>query len=97
MHWQGPIDWRTVRNSGVSFASIKVTEAGDFSDPMFDEHWRGAQATSVLWGHITIITSVAPPANRPAGSSGMPRKKADLPHALDMEEPPYQILHPVPR
>ena len=35
--WQGPIDWRQAKASGVSFVFIKATEGGDVADPMFQD------------------------------------------------------------
>ncbi len=66
--WQGPIDWHTAKASGVSFTFIKATEGGDFADPLFDEHRRGAQAARVPWGPITTTISAVPPPNRRGGS-----------------------------
>jgi lysozyme len=45
--YQGNIDWRAVRNSGVAFAFIKATEGKDRVDPKFDEYWREARAAGI--------------------------------------------------
>ena len=48
--WQGDIDWRQLRASGVSFAFIKATEGGDHIDSRFLENWREAKAAGVPTG-----------------------------------------------
>lgn len=45
--WNGDIDWRKVRQSGVSFAFIKATEGKDRVDSRFDEYWRAARAAGI--------------------------------------------------
>lgn len=72
--WQGPIDWRTAKASGVSFAFLKATEGGDVADPLFDDHRRGAQAAGVPWGLIITIISADRPGNRRVGSFRTSRK-----------------------
>jgi lysozyme len=45
--WNGDIDWRQVRGSGVAFAFIKATEGKDNIDNRFHENWRAAKAAGV--------------------------------------------------
>src|SRR5919106_2541264 len=58
---QDIIDWRRVAADGITFAYIKATEGGDFTDDRFEENWRGAQDTGL--DRAPTITS---PCARPA-------------------------------
>jgi len=87
--WQGPIDWHTAKASGVSFAFIKATEGGDFTDPMFDEHRSGAQAAGVPWGAYHYYYFCRPAAEQARWFIEHVPKGADLPHVLDMEWTPH--------
>ena len=49
-HWQGSINWNSVRNSGVEFAFIKATEGVDFVDSRFHQNMQGATSAGVLAG-----------------------------------------------
>lgn len=72
--YQGNIDWVTVAADDISFAYIKATEGGDFTDRDFDDNWRGAGAAGIDRGayhYFTLCTdgiaqarhflSIAPP------------------------------------
>ena len=41
-HWNGAIDWKKVKESGVEFAIIKATEADYFLDDKWEFNWRAA-------------------------------------------------------
>lgn len=45
--WNGDVDWRAVKKSGVAFVFIKATEGGDMLDPRFHEYWQGARAAGI--------------------------------------------------
>jgi lysozyme len=49
-HYQGEVDWRSVAESGVSFAFIKATDGIDDIDPRFAQNWAGAKAAGVVRG-----------------------------------------------
>lgn len=87
--WQGPIDWRTAKASGVSFAFLKATEGGDFADPLFDDHRRGAQAAGVPWGAYHYYYFCRPAREQAQWFIKNVPKGADLPHVLDMEWTPH--------
>ena len=46
----GDIDWGAVKRSGISFAYLKTTEGGDFSDPKFMDNWKEAEAAGITRG-----------------------------------------------
>lgn len=45
--WNGDVDWRQVKKSGVSFVFIKATEGKDRLDPRFREYWQGASEAGI--------------------------------------------------
>jgi lysozyme len=55
-HHQGPIGWDRVADNGVSFAYIKATEGGDFTDRRFHENWRGAAGAGLARGAYHFFT-----------------------------------------
>lgn len=50
--WQGEIDWKKVKASGVEFAIIRAGYGNDISqkDPMFDTNMKNAQAAGIKCG-----------------------------------------------
>ena len=47
---QGAIEWRRVREAGVRFAFVRVSDGSTFADPMFARHWADARRARVLRG-----------------------------------------------
>jgi GH25 family lysozyme M1 (1,4-beta-N-acetylmuramidase) len=60
-HWQGSINWNSVKNSGVQFAFVKATEGIDYVDPQFHANMQGAKAAGVHVGayHFCRLDSYA--------------------------------------
>ena len=86
----------TAKASGVSFVFMKATEGGDFTDPMFDEHRRGAQAAGVPWGayHYYYFCRSGPRTGA-VGSFRMSRKVRTLPHVSGHGmDAAFENLHP---
>lgn len=88
--YQTDINWSQARDAGVSFAFIKATEGGDFLDPMFKSHWRGAKQAGIRQGAYHYYYFC-----RPADEQArwfirnVPRDANALPHVLDMEWNPF--------
>lgn len=84
--YQGAIDWRRVRASGVSFAFIKSTEGADHSDPMFHRNWRGAHAAGIAHApyHFFHWCSTAQ-SQANWFIRNVPRAAVNLPPVLDVE------------
>jgi GH25 family lysozyme M1 (1,4-beta-N-acetylmuramidase) len=89
-HYQGAINWTSVRNAGIRFAFIKATEGTSYLDPSFAANYVGAYNAGVIRGAYHFA--------RPAASSGAVQANfladhggawsADsrtLPAALDLE------------
>lgn len=49
-HWQGNIDWASVRQDNIQFAFIKATEGTTFVDNRYATNRAGAEAAGVLAG-----------------------------------------------
>jgi GH25 family lysozyme M1 (1,4-beta-N-acetylmuramidase) len=49
-HWQGAINWNTVRSDGIKFVFAKATEGVDFVDVNFHDYMAGAMAAGVPIG-----------------------------------------------
>lgn len=49
-HYQGDVDWASVKGDGVDFAFIRVSDGTNVEDTKFDDNWAGAKAAGVLRG-----------------------------------------------
>lgn len=49
-HWQGTIDWASVKSSGKKFTFCKATEGTDFIDSRFASNWAGMRTVGILRG-----------------------------------------------
>jgi lysozyme len=49
-HWQGTVNWTSVRNSGVVFAFAKATEGTTFTDPQFARNWSELKRVGLVRG-----------------------------------------------
>lgn len=84
--YQGPIDWASVRASGVTFAYIKATEGGDRVDDRFAENWNAAKAAGVARGAYHFYYFCRTGAEQAAWFlRNVPADPDALPPVLDME------------
>ena len=49
-HWQGAVNWTSVRNAGVAFGFAKATEGTTYTDPTFAANWAGMRAARLVRG-----------------------------------------------
>ena len=49
-HWQGTINWTSVKNSGKAFAFCKATEGATYTDPTFASNWAAMKAAGLIRG-----------------------------------------------
>ncbi len=84
--WNGDIDWRAVRGSGVSFAFIKATEGKDRVDNRFAEYWRGAHSAGIAYApyHFYYFCSTADD-QADWFIANVPKTAMVLPPVLDVE------------
>jgi GH25 family lysozyme M1 (1,4-beta-N-acetylmuramidase) len=93
-HWQGSINWTSVRNSGIEFAYIKATEGTSYKDPQFNANYTNSYYAGVIRGAYHFarpnISSGAIQANYLASNGGAwSADSRTLPAALDVEGNPY--------
>ncbi|WP_328891920.1 GH25 family lysozyme [Streptomyces sp. NBC_00316] len=89
-HYQGTINWTSVRNSGKQFAWIKATEGTSYKDPMFNTNYLNAYHAGVIRGAYHFArpdaSSGATQANFFASNGGAwSRDNLTLPGVLDIE------------
>jgi len=84
--WQGDIDWRKVKASGVSFAFIKATEGKDRFDPRFEEYWKQARQAGIAHApyHFYYFCSSADD-QADWFIRNVPKESMRLPPVLDVE------------
>ncbi|PWB79566.1 MAG: glycoside hydrolase family 25 [Methylocystaceae bacterium] len=87
--YQGDIDWRAVKESGVAFAFIKATEGGDALDSKFQRNWAAAKAVGIPRGAYHFVYWCRPP-HEEIGffKSVVPNEPDALPPVLDVEATP---------
>lgn len=84
--FQTSVNWRRAADAGVRFAFIKATEGGDWLDPKFKDHWRGAGRAGIRRGAYHFYYFCTPPAEQAAWFiRNVPSFDGALPPVLDME------------
>ncbi|MDT0405581.1 MULTISPECIES: lysozyme [Streptomyces] len=96
-HWQGAINWGSVRGAGVQFAWIKATEGTSYKDDRFNSNYPAAYNAGVIRGayHFALpnASNGATQANYFAGNGGgWSRDNLTLPGVLDIEHNPYGAM-----
>lgn len=84
---QGAIRWDRVRAAGFSFAFVKASEGGTFTDPLFRTLSAGARQAGLRVGayhYFTLCTDGAAQARRFIAATGG-RTPGDLPPVVDLE------------
>lgn len=92
-HYQGSINWGSVKNAGIDFAYIKATEGTSYKDPQFNANYPAAHGAGVIRGAYHFArpgsSSGATQANFFAANGGAwSADDLTLPGALDLEAPP---------
>ncbi|MBS1120418.1 MAG: Lyzozyme (1,4-beta-N-acetylmuramidase) [Deltaproteobacteria bacterium] len=95
--YQGTIDWAAVKNDGVEFAFVRVSDGLTFIDAKFDANWTGSRAQGVLHGAYQFFR----PEQDPIAQADLllsrmgPLQVDDLPPVIDVEAdgglPPDQV------
>lgn len=87
-YWNAGIDWPKVRAAGPRFVYIKATEGASYSDPTFDDNWRGAKTAGLLRGAYHFFranTDAKKQAARFIDYVKSMDDKGELPPVLDLE------------
>ena len=84
--YQGDIDWDRVRDSGIAFAYLKVSEGGDHVDPRFYDYWDGAARAGVPRGAYHFMYWCRTGSEQAVWfSQAVPQDQTQLPPVLDLE------------
>jgi lysozyme len=84
--FQGTINWTAVKNAGIKFAFIRVSD-GTYQDPKFATNWAGAKSAGILRGAYQFFRASDDPitiADQFLAKMG-PLGDGDLPPVLDVE------------
>ncbi|MGR8007641.1 lysozyme [Streptomyces hypolithicus] len=92
-HWQGSINWGSVKSVGIDFAYVKATEGTDFKDSRFGANYTGSYNAGLIRGAYHFArpnsSSGAAQANYFASNGGgWSRDNQTLPGVLDIEHNP---------
>ena len=100
-YYQGNIDWQAVKDSGIEFAFIRVSDGLSFIDPKFEQNWIGAKEAGIIRGVYQFFR----PARDPIAQADLLLEKmgeleeGDLPPVIDVEavdgQTPEQISNAV--
>ena len=86
-YYQGVINWTTVRNAGVRFAFIRLSDGDVFQDPKFTANWNGAKQAGVIRGAYQFFRpnqNVTAQADKMIAAIGT-YQQGDLPPVIDVE------------
>ncbi|GAB3218908.1 lysozyme [Glycomyces halotolerans] len=92
-HYQGSINWNSVRSSGIQWAYIKATEGTSYKDPRFNANYPNAYHAGVIRGAYHFArpnySSGSAQANYFASNGGAwSADNRTLPGVLDIEHNP---------
>lgn len=84
--YQGEIDWDRVRQAGIRFAYLKVSEGGDHVDSRFYQNWDGAARAGVPRGAYHFMYWCRPASEQAVWfTHAVPQDRTQLPPVLDLE------------
>ena len=92
-HWQGEIDWPKVREAGVEFAYIKLTEGLSSVDALFESNWKAAKEAGVIRGAYHFVTADSIDGQIEFFLKNVP-SDTDLPPCFDFEYTPLSSSNP---
>ncbi|MCZ4125713.1 GH25 family lysozyme [Streptomyces sp. H39-S7] len=89
-HYQGTINWSSVKAAGIKFAYIKATESTTYKDPLFNANYLNSYQAKVIRGAYHFarpnLSSGTSQANYFAANGGAwSRDNLTLPGMLDLE------------
>ncbi|MFG2925276.1 GH25 family lysozyme [Streptomyces sp. NPDC048305] len=95
-HYQGSINWASVKSAGIQFAYIKATESTTYTDPQFSTNYTNAHTRKVIRGAYHFarpnLSSGAAQANYFVAHGGAwSRDNLTLPGMLDLEAGCYGL------
>ncbi|MEI7035125.1 lysozyme [Streptomyces pratensis] len=96
-HWQGAINWGSVKAAGIDFAYMKATEGTSFKDSSFNANYTNSYHAGLIRGAYHFarpnVSNGATQANYFASNGGgWSRDGRTLPGVLDIEHNPYGAM-----
>lgn len=93
--FQGNINWKTVANYGIGFAILRITEAGNVTDPTFEQNYKGCINNKIPVGvykysYASTIAEIQSEARKVV--SVLNKRKLDYPVWLDLEWNNQRVL-----
>ena len=93
--WQGDIDWRKVKNSGIDFAMLRIGYGDNYKDACFEKNYYAAKKAGIRIGgyyysYAVTVEEAINEANRCI--EFLNGRDMDLPVAFDLEDPIQQNL-----
>lgn len=96
-HHQGRIDWDSVARDNITFAYIKATEGGDYTDPRFGTNWNEAGGAGLERGAYHFFTACTDGAAQAAHFLAVaPPDPTALAPAIDLETSGNCVNYPDP-
>lgn len=85
-HYQGKIDWKKAKGTGLRFAYIKATEGTDFVDNRFQRNWKETKKLGVPRGAYHFYR-LCKDAKKQAANfiKNVPKELSSLPPVIDLE------------
>ena len=84
--WQPNVDWAALKQTGLTFAFTKATEADNIIDPQFSKNWPAMKAAGLIRGAYHFFRAAKDPLKQAAFFTQTATLEAgDLPPALDVE------------
>jgi lysozyme len=84
--YQGDVDWARVRDSGIRFAYLKVSEGGDHVDERFYKNWTAASAAGIPRGAYHFMYWCRTASDQAVWfTQAVPQDPTQLPPVLDVE------------
>ncbi len=84
--YQGDVDWRKVKDSGIRFAYLKVSEGGDHVDSRFYDNWQAAANAGVPRGVYHFMYWCRTASEQAVWfTQAVPHDSSQLPPVLDVE------------
>ncbi|CAM5526820.1 lysozyme [Streptomyces] [Streptomyces griseus] len=96
-HWQGSINWGSVKAAGIDFAYMKATEGTSFKDSSFNANYTGSYNAGLIRGAYHFARPNVSNGATQAGyfasnGGGWSKDGKTLPGVLDIEHNPYGAM-----
>ena len=86
--WQETINWTSVKNAGIGFAFIRLSDGANYKDAKFATNWAGAKAAGIIRGAYQFFRpsqNVTTQADMMIAAIGT-YQPGDLPPVIDVED-----------